>query len=96
MLIKLGVSIRNIKRPIRRTLSPIAKVFKKYGEEAVITSTVEGNHSASSLHYEGLAVDIRLPVNNLQAIMKDLRLELNGDYDIILEASHFHVEYDPH
>ena len=98
MLIKAGVSICKLKRPIRRALNTIARVYDSFGEELVITSTFEGNHSPSSLHYAHLAIDCRLLKFNQgqnKSLVRKLKKELGKDYDIILEGTHIHIEYDP-
>jgi len=96
MLIKLGVTIEKLERPIRRWLTIIDGLFKKYGDEGVITSTYEGNHMPSSLHYRNLAIDFRKPTHqDYDNIIEDLKKTLGGDYDIILKPDHIHIEYDP-
>ncbi|RLC47034.1 MAG: hypothetical protein DRH57_04840 [Candidatus Cloacimonadota bacterium] len=95
MLLKLGVDISKLKRPMRRALNLIDQAFKDFGEEAVITSTYEGDHMPSSLHYAHLAVDVRLPRGNVDAVVNALKLLLGKDYDIVVEKDHIHIEYDP-
>ena len=95
MLVKLGVDISRLERPIRRTLNIIDRIFREHGEEAVITSTYEGDHSPSSLHYANLAVDIRLPKENPTGIALAIQRALGDDYDVIIEKTHIHIEYDP-
>jgi len=95
MLLKLGVDISRLKRPIRKALNKIEAVYREHGEEAVITSTYEGNHMPSSLHYANLAVDIRLPTKDKEKIAKQLKERLGDKYDVILEHNHIHIEYDP-
>lgn len=97
MLVKLGVYIDRISRPIRRALNVIDDVFEQYGEEAVITSTDEGNHSPSSLHYDRIihgAVDVRKPKRNGGKILEALRQRLGRNYDVIEESTHWHIEYE--
>ena len=94
MLVKLGVDISRLQRPIRRALNIIDAVHKEFeGEEAVITSTYEGDHSASSLHYANLALDIRRGMNAEQTV-KALRRALGKNFDVVLEKDHIHIEYD--
>ncbi len=96
MLIKLGVNIRRLNREIRRTLNVVDKIYiEESGEEAIVSSTDEGNHSPSSLHYKGDAVDFRLAKKNMQKIRIRLKKELGIDYDIIIEGNHLHCEFDP-
>lgn len=59
MLIKAGVDISRLRPEIRKKLTEIERIVDAVGrEELVITSTYESNHSAGSLHYADLAVDI--------------------------------------
>jgi len=95
MLIKPGVDIRCLDRPIRRALNPLDKILKNYGQEMVITSTCEGTHSPSSLHYAGRAIDIRLPVREKRRVISDIKNVLGIDYDVVEEVDHIHIEYDP-
>lgn len=94
MLCKLGVDISKLERGMRRALNIIDKVYKRHGEEAIITSTYEGNHSASSLHYDNSAVDIRKHKTKPVIVANELKKELGNDYDVISERTHLHVEYD--
>ncbi|MBU0995949.1 MAG: hypothetical protein KJ737_25935 [Proteobacteria bacterium] len=94
MLLKMGVDISRLERPIRRALNHIEKVFQKYGKEAVITSTYEGNHSPGSLHYANLAVDVRSKDLSDKEVLQELRNLLGRAYDVVLEGDHIHVEYD--
>jgi hypothetical protein len=86
---------------MRRALNKIQRACKDFssGEiEPVITSTYEGNHSPSSLHYANLAVDIRLPYSysgTNKKLIERLKRELGKDFDIVLEVDHIHCEYDP-
>lgn len=95
MLVKLGVDISRLNRPIRRTLNTIEAVYRTYGEEPVITSTYEGNHSQSSLHYSDDAIDLRKPKHNRNAILAALKKDLGKDFDFYDAADHNHIEYDP-
>ena len=81
------------------------KLWKAYGEECVITSGDEivneqrrFVHSTGSLHYYGLALDFRTRYFKPGVIMKlarALRIEIGNDYDVVIEKTHIHVEYDP-
>ena len=94
MLMKLGVDISRLKRPVRRILSRIDAIYTQHGEEAVITSTYEGNHSPSSLHYDDNAIDFRRP-QRFREIVSEIKDAIGNDYDVILEGTHIHIEYDP-
>jgi len=95
MLIKAGVDISRLRPEIRKKLSALDKIYKRVHEDLVITSTYEGNHSAGSLHYANLAIDFRRPEDERIFVGDELRKMLGNDYDIVFEADHVHVEYDP-
>lgn len=78
----------------------IADVLSKKisGQEAVVTSVLDGVHSKNSLHYVGKAFDLRIWIyteEQIHLMVENLKSNLGSDYDIILEEDHIHVEYDP-
>ncbi len=96
MLVKLGVDISRLKRPCRRSLESVEFAYKKINDEAVISSTYEGDHCANSLHYDDNAYDILPPKKISGSIMRDsLKIMLGKDFDIIYHRRHIHIEYDP-
>ncbi|MBA7610716.1 hypothetical protein ES703_17928 [subsurface metagenome] len=95
MLIKTGVDISRLNRPIRRALNPISQWFQAYNEELVIISTYEGDHSPSSLHYCNDAIDVRFPRQQNKDLFKNLARELGKKFDVVVESDHIHIEYDP-
>jgi len=95
MLIKAGVDISRLRPEIRKKLSEIARIVWNISkEELVITSTYEGNHSEGSLHYANQAIDIRNSKKPGE-LRQEIAKRLGNDYDILLETSHIHIEYDP-
>ena len=95
MLIKAGVDISRLNREIRRALGKVDAIFAKYGSELIITSTYEGTHSAGSLHYANDAFDCRYPKANKEQCLSEIREILGGDFDVVEETLHIHIEYDP-
>ncbi len=95
MLIKAGVDISRLLPPIRKKLNEIEDILKYFDNEMIITSTFEGCHCAGSLHYAHLAIDIRLPDNNRENVVNDIKLCTGSDYDVCVECDHLHIEYDP-
>jgi len=95
MLLKAGVDISRLKREARRSLPIVAAVFAAFDEELVITSTYEGTHGEGSLHYSNDAYDVREPLKNSASAVMQLKASLGSDYDVVLEADHIHIEYDP-
>ena len=96
MLIKLGVDISRLNRDIRRALTVIDTICSGNGEESVLTSTYDGNHSAGSLHYSNDAFDIAT-ANLIDPTLTYLQIKkgLRPGYDVIKEFNHIHIEYDP-
>jgi len=95
MLLKAGVDISRLRPEIRKKLPMLADEFRQIGEELTITSTFEGTHSAGSLHYANLAIDIRRPPCGLGYVRANIARKLGDAYDVILESTHIHIEYDP-
>jgi hypothetical protein len=105
MLVKLGVDISKLEYFTRKSLKYVEIAWEDMGfEEAVITSTFEGNHGVSSFHYQNKAYDLRLPCNAEEKKDKLVRLlkkyfvnglgEIGKYFDVVLESNHIHVEYD--
>lgn len=106
MLVKMGVDYSRLKRPMRRALTVVDDVFKKEtGEEAILTSTYEGEHLPGSLHYADLAADFglrKMDMKKKDDIKIAVRNALSGrfgkfKYDVLFSAGDtcLHVEYDP-
>jgi len=62
--------------------------------DAVVTAGLDGQHMEGSLHYQGLAIDIRLK-DYAEAWMKFLENRLGRGWDIVVEGDHIHIERDP-
>lgn len=104
MLVKLGVDISRLEYHCRKALGAVDAIYYSLlWQEAVITSTYDGNHSPGSLHYQNRAFDVRLPSrigrNNSTDLDKEayvkIKEALGKDFDVILEDTHIHIEYDP-
>lgn len=79
----------------------IAEVYDRYGCKTVrYTSGCDRTHSPNSLHYVGAAIDVWWDDNNWERINKervtrDLKQQLGPHYDVVSEAWHIHIEYQP-
>lgn len=79
------------------------QVYQQFGKEVTITSMNDSSHSDTSLHYAGQAVDIRTqnPINGIQyfedphEVIRRIKDRLNGDFDVMFEGDHIHLEYQP-
>jgi hypothetical protein len=74
------------------------RVYNDMGYEAVVTSLMDGNHMETSKHYTGEAVDLRtrhLKPGDTEKVAVKMSAILGADYDVVIEKTHVHVEYDP-
>jgi len=98
MKLKKGVNVQGIRPEMILAIIAAQAIFGREEEILIITSIVDGEHSVTSLHYTGCAIDIRTrnltPVQQ-KAITKQLKLALGKDYEVILEKTHIHIEYQP-
>lgn len=96
MLIKMGCGGVDMSS-IHPKMWKVPRVVQKaYGDiEVVITSTWEGAHGESSLHYLHRALDFRNAPNDMQEKTIEIRQALDADYDVVWERDHLHIEYDP-
>ena len=94
MRAKNGVKFDGARGPILFALSAIEPVMENTGEYTV-TSICDGTHSAHSLHYVGLAADIRtrhIPAEKVAGVALALRAALGKGYDVVVEKDHLHIE----
>lgn len=100
MRLKEGVNPFGIRPELMMALLVADEVWKDFGENLVVTSINDSKHSDTSLHYAGQAADLRTrhwsPLVASDAASK-LREYLGGnpDYDVIVEKTHIHLEYQP-
>jgi hypothetical protein len=72
------------------------------GHELVVTALTDGKHKEGSLHYKGLAADVRskdVPHAEEVAAVANRILNAQG-FDLLFESKglpseHFHLEFDP-
>jgi len=98
MRLKQGVRTTGVQSALLIAMMVADQVCRENAVEFVITSIVDGVHSAGSLHYIGSAFDMR--TRNMNTIVKqrasdEIRTRLAEDYDVVLESDHIHVEWQP-
>jgi hypothetical protein len=103
--LKHSVKLRLLQPQLVLALQVADAIWRRHDVlDCVITSANDSQHSAASLHYKGLAADLRsrnIPnVAVKEQILAELREALGGDFDVLLEAldtpnEHFHLEWDP-
>ena len=98
--LKAGVDLRGISPEVIVGLLVLDGVFTRYGAPVVITSCRDGQHMEKSKHYSGDAIDVRLvskfnTTENVDVkVLAEARAALAEQFDLVLEASHFHLELD--
>ena len=96
---KDDVRFKGVKKPLLEAMLKIYDIMEATGEYT-ITSVSDGTHSLNSLHYSGLAMDLRtkhMPAtgpNCPEYVAARIRVALGPDYDIVCEGDHIHVEHD--
>ena len=79
-------------------VTSVHDALREEGYTCTITSGMEGSHSRASLHYVGLAFDIRtrtMPSGELERIREKLAERLGDTFDVVLESTHIHIEHQP-
>jgi hypothetical protein len=98
MQIDNGATIAGLDIRMRPVLIAADRIWKKYGNELVVTCGLNGVHSAGSLHYYGLALDFRtryFTATEKTAVEREMAADLGDDFDVVMHNTHMHVEYDP-
>lgn len=100
MKLKKGVILAGLKIEMRPVLKRADGLWRANGQELVITSGLEGTHSAGSYHYYGYALDLRTNYfseekkRELERILQHRLAEISSAYQVVLERTHMHVEFD--
>ena len=66
--------------------------------DCIFTSITDGEHSPNSLHHKGQAFDLRtrnLSKERVVALARRMRARLGKEYDVVIERTHIHCEFDP-
>ncbi len=97
--VKKGAEISELKDELKSKLWRVAMLCKLHNGinyVMTITSGNDGLHMKESKHYENNAIDIRTrDMNNRNRTFKEIKRDLGVNYDVILEETHIHIEYDP-
>lgn len=92
---------RGVQPPLLRIFAGISNVAQTldHPKSVCITSGIDGSHSTTSLHFQLCALDVRTrtfrTLADKRAFAEAVREELGKDYDVVLERTHLHVEFDP-
>ena len=97
MKLKEGVTLAGLDIRMRPALMAAGEIWERHGQELVITEARDGAHSPGSLHYYGLALDMRtrdFDEQGKNSVYQELKGSLPERFDVVLHSSHIHVEYD--
>lgn len=97
MRLKQGVSLAGLKPEALAGMMLADEVFKAAAIDCVVTSGTEGKHSPGSLHYVGLAFDLRSRAlySLLDGVVQDLKGALGAEFDVVVAPTHIHIEFQP-
>ncbi len=98
MNLKHNVIPNGVKTEIILAILVAKSVYETAGHSLTVTSIADGKHSKTSLHYVGYAVDLRtrmLSEDEKHDIAREIRERLTTDYDVVVEDTHIHIEYQP-
>ena len=93
------VAIHLLEPPVQAVLPLVDLIHMGVcGRDAIITSAKDRTHSSRSLHYLGLAFDVRtsdISPEDMIKLCNELRRQLPDSWDVVPEQTHCHIEYAP-
>lgn len=99
MTLKNNVRLGDLKPQLLIAIMIANDVYKAHSQELVITSVDDSTHGKNSLHPSGNAFDLRTSYFTKQEclqVTQELKEKMpTGDFDIVFENDHIHIEYDP-
>ena len=100
LLLKPGVSLKGLNPPMSIATQVICGVYGNHGFAiCTLTSVADGKHSRGSKHYIGNACDYRTvkmdKTYDWESVRDDIANALGDEFDVVLERTHLHVEFDP-
>jgi hypothetical protein len=99
IFLKDGVSVNGVKPELVLGLQIADGYFSENGiSKMTVTSMTDGDHSTGSLHYVGYAADLRIWAiqrEHLAEFTEGLASRLGEEFDVVLEATHIHMEFQP-
>lgn len=93
--IKKGVRAHGIRPELVLAIMIAHQVYSDMDHEFIITSVIDGKHMRASIHYTGGAFDVRSPASRADVYRNRIAEALGEDFDVVLEDTHIHVEWQP-
>ena len=97
LVFKPGVDIRGLQPEMALGMLCLYTQLLPHSTDGkiVITSGTDGKHKINSLHYLGLAVDVRIwNIEQIENVVEAIKEDLPG-FDLVLHRTHLHMEYQP-
>lgn len=94
---KIGVKL-TATEAVNKMLQAADLAYSLVEKPCVVTSGRDGQHQVNSKHYTDEALDLRrfhLKREELDTVVQSLQRTLGEDFDVVIEPTHVHVEYDP-
>lgn len=95
--LKHDVEINGMRPELSLAIAITHSVMIRRGWDLVVTSVRDGVHMEGSRHYSGCAFDFRtsfLTKEQISTLRNELASALGPDFDVVVEDSHCHVEFD--
>jgi hypothetical protein len=97
MKIKAGVQVGGLQPEMTLALMIVEPILKFWGQELVITSATDSQHSNMSRHYVGYGLDIRsrdIKKESGDAVVREMQTALGNEYYVAFEVHHFHLQFN--
>ena len=94
---KRGIKIKGVQPEMVAAWPTVAMVYAEFGAECVITSVCDGEHK-TIVHSLGFATDFRIRNVRIgwhEKLRQRIADCLGDEFDVVLEKTHIHCEFDP-
>jgi len=94
--LKDGVDVRGLQPVMWNMIYDIEPFYTEHDLVLIITAALDGKHSIGSLHYVGLAIDIRTnTLSDPKDMYERIKSVLADAFDVVWHETHIHIEYQP-
>ena len=97
MKIKDGVQVGGLQPEMILALIIVEPILLDYGQELVITSATDSQHSSKSRHYIGYGLYLRsrdVPEADRDLVVNEMSADMGSEYYVAFETHHFHIQFD--